>query len=157
MALKLLAKQKGEWAEVCFAAEVLRRGWRIARPYGDSCAYDCIVDVGGRLSRVQVKSVHWRDAGRQYPYRVKMWRGKRNQLGYSAREVDVLAVLVVPRRAWYIVPISAIEKRVALGFGADRRSCGALERYRQAWWVLRTGTQEAGGGKQEKQRLSRRG
>src|SRR4051812_25744099 len=45
MRAKLLAKQKGEWAEVCFAAEVLRRGWRISRPYGDSAPYDCIVDA----------------------------------------------------------------------------------------------------------------
>src|SRR4051812_45658971 len=56
MRTKLLAKEKGEWAEVCFAAEVLRRGWGISRPYGDSSPYDCIVDCAGRISRVQIKS-----------------------------------------------------------------------------------------------------
>jgi hypothetical protein len=136
MPVKLLAKQKGEWAEVCFAAEILRRGWRIARPYGDSAPYDCIVDCAGRISRVQVKSVHWRDEGRRYPYRVKMWRGKRNQLGYSSRDIDVLAVFVAPRATWYIVPMSAIEDRVVLGFGPSRRSHGALEEYREAWESL---------------------
>ena len=65
MPTKLLAKQKGEWAEVCFAAEVLRRGWRIARPYGDSAPYDCVVDADGRLSRVQVKSVSVPDRDRR--------------------------------------------------------------------------------------------
>jgi hypothetical protein len=136
MHTKLLPKQKGEWAEVCFAAEVLRRGWRISRPYGDSCPYDCIVDVVGKLSRVQVKAVYSSQPGRLRPYRVNMRRGLRNQLRYSSCEIDVLAVFVVPRGNWYIVPMTAIEKRVQLGFGSCTRSAGALEHFREAWTVL---------------------
>jgi len=47
-----------------------------------------------------------------------------------------LAVFVVPRAAWYIVPMSAIEKRVQLGFGSSKRSNGALEEYREAWEIF---------------------
>ena len=109
MPLNLLAKQKGEWAEVCFAAEVLRRGWRISRPYGDSGPYDCIVDVRGRISRVQVKAVAQARKKTRFPYVVKLIRGRFNHLSYSGREIDVIAVLIVPKSVWYIVPISAVE------------------------------------------------
>ncbi len=133
MPLTLLSKQKGEWAEVCFAAEILRRGWRISRPYGDSCRYDCIVDVCGQLSRVQVKSVYGRDAGRKYPYRVKMIRGKHVRWPYTSRDVDFMAVLVVPRSRWYIVPLVAVEGRSRINFSGSAGAEGPLEHYAEAW------------------------
>src|SRR5437762_3677477 len=105
MQTTLLAKQKGEWAEVCFAAEILRRGWRIARPYGDSCRYDCIVDCDGHLSRVQVKSVTRRSEGRLRSFRVRLIQGRYFHLRYTTSEVDVLAVFVIPECMWYIVPL----------------------------------------------------
>ena len=141
----LLAKQKGEWAEVCFAAEILRRGWRIARPYGESAPYDCIVDVRGRILRVQVKGVAHARKNTRFPYVVKLIRGRFNHLSYSGREIDVIAVLIVPKSVWYIVPISAIEGWKHMGFGGNKhvvplrrqRISGKLEKYREAWWVLR--------------------
>jgi hypothetical protein len=133
MPTKLPAKQKGEWAEVCFAVEVLRRGWRIARPYGDSAPYDCIVEAAGRLSRVQVKSVEFCDIGRRYPYRVRMGRGKWAERPYTSRDMDLMAVLVIPRMTWYIVPMSVIDERVSIAFGINEQSYGALEEYRDAW------------------------
>jgi PD-(D/E)XK endonuclease len=149
MHTKLLPKQKGEWAEVCFAAEVLRRGWRISRPYGDSCPYDCIVDCGatGRrgsarsarrtLSRVQVKSVNRKSRSRVRCYPVNMVHGRRYHLRYSRREVDVIAVLIVPKHMWYIVPIGAVEGRGLLSFAGSERVSGGLEGYREAWEVLK--------------------
>jgi hypothetical protein len=138
MRTKLLAKQKGEWAEVCFAAEVLRRGWRIARPYGDSSLYDCIVDCGGHISRVQVKSVNRKSRSRIRCYPVNMVHGRRYHLRYSAREVDVIAALIVPKHMWYIVPISAVEGRGLLSFAGSESVSGGLERYREAWEVLKS-------------------
>jgi hypothetical protein len=137
----LLPKQKGEWAEVCFAAEVLRRGWRISRPYGDSCLYDCIVDVRGCISRVQVKSVDRKSRSRIRCYPVNMVHGRRYHLRYSPREVDVIAVFIVPKSMWYIVPIKAVDGRGLLSFAGDKKITGGLEQFREAWRVLE---QEAG-------------
>jgi len=133
----LLAKQKGEWAEVCFAAEILRRGWRIARPYGDSAPYDCIVDCGGHLSRVQVKAVDRKSRSRIRCYPVNMVHGRRYHLRYSSREVEVIAVFIVPKSMWYIVPIRAVDGRGLLSFAADKKITGGLEQYREAWRVLK--------------------
>ena len=135
---KLLPKQKGEWAEVLFAAEILRRGWRISRPYGDSCRYDCIVDVGGHLSRVQIKAVAARSRARFRPYNVSLVHHKHYYLLYSAREVDVIAALILPQAMWYIVPLSAIKRgRRHISFAGNKKIAGGLEKYREAWEVLK--------------------
>ena len=141
----LLPTPKGEWAEVCFAAEILRRGWRISRPYGDSGPYDCVVDVAGRVSRVQIKAVAAARRGTRYPYVVKLIRGRFNHLTYSAREIDVIAVLIVPKSLWYIVPVSAIEGWKHMGFSGKkhavwkrkRKHTVDLEKYREAWQFLK--------------------
>src|SRR5256886_17540003 len=97
MPTKLLAKQKGEWAEVCFAAEVLLRGWRIARPYGDSGPYDCVVDAHGKLSRVQVKSVEKR-AGKNR-FKVTLAAGRNRQRGECGGGGGFFVWLLCPTRS----------------------------------------------------------
>ena len=38
------AKLQGEWAEACFAAEALRRGFIVSKPLGDSAPYDFVLE-----------------------------------------------------------------------------------------------------------------
>ena len=127
MRTTLPAKQKGEWAEVCFAAEILRRGWRIARLYGDSSPYDCIVEAGGRLSRVQIKSVE-KAAGKDR-FKVTVAAGRNRKRRYSARRVDFLAILIIPWQSWYVIPLAAVRGRVSISLRCGNR----FERYREAW------------------------
>src|SRR5438128_4981865 len=48
-------KQKGDLAEMMVAADLIRRGYRIAIPFGEDCDFDLIVCRDERLERVQVK------------------------------------------------------------------------------------------------------
>jgi PD-(D/E)XK nuclease superfamily protein len=48
-------KDKGDLAEVLVAADVVRRGYKIAIPYGENWDYDLIVCRHERLERVQTK------------------------------------------------------------------------------------------------------
>jgi hypothetical protein len=48
-------KAKGDLAEIMVAADLLRRGYKIAIPYGEDWDYDLILCREGRLERVQVK------------------------------------------------------------------------------------------------------
>jgi len=140
MPTKLPAKQKGEWAEVCFAAEILRRGWGICRPNGDSGPYDCIVDADGRLSRIQVKSVEKpAGAGR---FHVTVAAGRNRKRKYSGRQVDFLAILVIPWRSWYVIPLAAVRGRVAISL----RAGGRFEKYRGAWERLKSGGRKQAAG-----------
>lgn len=43
-------------AEMQFILDATRKGFGVAKPYGDNEHYDVVVDSGGKLWRVQVKS-----------------------------------------------------------------------------------------------------
>jgi hypothetical protein len=92
-----------------------------------------VVDAGAGFQRVQVKAVFTAVANVPSPYRVALVHGYWKQLRYSPQEVDLLAVLIVPRKTWFIVPTSALEDRTLLTFGRTRRVGNWLEKYREAW------------------------
>jgi hypothetical protein len=48
----------GCYAEHLFAAECSRRGYIISMPVLHSSTYDCILDIDGRLLKIQVKSTN---------------------------------------------------------------------------------------------------
>ncbi len=54
-------KTKGDTAEMMVAADLVRRGYRIAFPFGEDSDYDLIVERDGRLERIQVKYTESRD------------------------------------------------------------------------------------------------
>jgi len=39
-------KQRGEWVEMLFMARASREGLQVSKPYGESAAYDFIVESG---------------------------------------------------------------------------------------------------------------
>ncbi len=49
-------KRAGELAEAAFLLKAQSLGFRVLRPWGDSERYDFVLDSGGRLWRVQLKS-----------------------------------------------------------------------------------------------------
>ena len=48
-------KTKGDLAELMVAADLRRKGYKIALPFGEDWDYDLIIDRLGELERVQVK------------------------------------------------------------------------------------------------------
>lgn len=116
---------------MCFAAEAMRRGLIVSRPYGDSAPYDLVVGAGPRLARVQVKSTLAPD--RCGDFKITLQRR-----GSGATEFDVLAVLVIPHQAWYLVPAGAVGAVCTLWFAPHRASRRRCERYREAWEMLPT-------------------
>ena len=48
-------KAKGDLAELMVAADLRRRGFKIAIPFGEDCDFDLILIREDRLERVQVK------------------------------------------------------------------------------------------------------
>ncbi len=82
-------------------------GFRVSKPWGDSERYDLVVNAGGRLWRVHLKStaaVHARGYEVQPIYSVYSDVQGRNKAGYSAEEIDVLVVHIRPREVWYVIP-----------------------------------------------------
>src|SRR5947208_16831642 len=81
----------------------IAEGSAIAKPWGDSERYDFILDNRVRLWRVLVRStgyeVHHGFAVHAYVM------VKRKMVRLTSKDVDLIAVCLVPKDLWYIVPI----------------------------------------------------
>ena len=99
-------KQKGDLAELMVAADLRRRGHKIAIPYGEDWDYDLIVCRDGVLERVQVK--HTRSDGRVINVKCfshSLTNGKvRSTKRYTATTVDWVAVFDATTERCYYVP-----------------------------------------------------
>jgi PD-(D/E)XK endonuclease len=129
--IKNTRKRRGEVAESVFLAKAVSMGFGVAKPWGDSERYDFILDSGGELWRVQVKSAYV--GTREGGYTVHAY-GNENRVAYTAEEVDVVVGYVVPEDAWYVIPIQAFAgiKTVKV-FPASRRMRSKHEKFREAW------------------------
>jgi hypothetical protein len=129
------AKRLGERAEAAFLAKASGLGFGVAKPWGDSDRYDFIVDAGGRLWRVQVKSSH--RAGKYGEYHFRM--SDNSFQTYEENEIDALVCYVAPMDAWYVFPPEVFRGRRSLTFfGGSVRRLSKFEKYREGWWVLGT-------------------
>jgi len=89
------------------------------------------------LWRVQVKSAY-KASRRGYAIRACGNRNRGEEM-YTAAEIDVIVVYLVPEDAWYVIPIRALGKRYCLYFHPNgrRREMYQYEQYREAWWLLK--------------------
>jgi hypothetical protein len=125
-------KDRGEWAELCFMARAKGLGMGVLKPYGDSRLYDVAVEDGGPIVRVQVKSTIFCRRGKEYSLNVMGPKRKR----YPKGSVDFFAVWIIPIEEWYIIPVSAMGKKLTFHItpGSKRSKWGA---YLEAWDLLR--------------------
>jgi|SRR5712691_152590 len=127
-------KELGELAEAEFLRRALGMGMAIAKPWGESGAYDFIVDAEGRLCRVQVKAA-FRE-GPQGGYSLRAYRSSKQC--YTAKEIDALAGYAAPENAWYLFPVRVIRKVKSLKlFPGSKGKRSKFEKWREAWGVVR--------------------
>ncbi len=125
-------KRRGEIAEALFLAKAATKGYGLATPWGDSLKYDMIVDTGGKLSRVQVKSAHRVSASKGGGYHVRACSA--NRRSYRAEDIDLLVAYVMPLDAWYIFPPKAFVRMKSMRLFPKRgRKKSKFEAYREAW------------------------
>ena len=137
-------KRMGELAELAFMYRAASEGIGVARPYGDSHAYDFLTQHGRLLARVQVKSCYTRRDRRQSGFgilaRHRMGKGG---LAYSLEDIDFIAAYVAPCQTWYLIPIEALKSisiRLHPGLspgGKPKRPGAFYEAYREAWHLLK--------------------
>jgi hypothetical protein len=57
---------------------------------------------------------------------------------YTVAEIDILAVHIVPEKAWYVIPVEEFAPRKYLSFfPQNARSRGRFERFREAWHLMK--------------------
>ena len=103
-------KTKGDTAEMMVAADLVKRGYRIAFPYGEDNDYDLIVERDGKLERVQVKYAESRDgivAVRTRSHSLTNGRVRQTKR-YTAKTIEWLAVYDRVTDRCYYVPATEL-------------------------------------------------
>jgi hypothetical protein len=103
-------KGKGDLAELMVAGDLLRRGHKIAIPYGEDCDFDLVLIRGTHLERVQVKYVE--SDGAVVPVRCRshsLTNGRiRRTKQYTEATIDLLAVYDVTSERCYYIPATEL-------------------------------------------------
>ncbi len=123
-------KLQGELVELRFLARAAELGLRVSKPYGDSAPYDFLVESGGKVFKVQVKSTSYHKPDTRC-YRCVTHHNTRR---YSKNDVDFIAAYIRCEDAWYIIPMRAISAREIYLNPHFRRN--RYRRYREAWDLL---------------------
>ncbi len=138
MALSRL--ERGELAEARLAAKLIEMGIIVAKPLGKAAKWDLIVEAGGKISRLQVKSA-WKKtawANREPAYVIATGptdggRPHHWKRCYSPKEVDFVIGYVAPEEAWFVFPVR-IMQMTGLVIKTDPK--WRLARYRERWDLL---------------------
>lgn len=133
-----LGKRRGQVAELAFMHKAADLGFAVTKPYGELEPYDFILDSGSHLWRVQVKSTcspaHRRN---RYYVQPSHCNGISGRQTYTPDEIDFLIAYVMPRDAWYVIPVAALAAHINLYFYPDTPNSRAyFERYRDAWCLM---------------------
>jgi PD-(D/E)XK endonuclease len=135
-------KERGEWVELLFMAEAARLGLKVARPMGEA-RYDVLVEGGGKLQRVQVKSTLFNRNGcyECLCFWSRMGAGRQAK-AYTEAQIDVVAAYVVPEDTWFVIPVSEIRTKTLYLPPRARASKSKYGKYLEAWHLL--GAREEG-------------
>jgi hypothetical protein len=126
-------KVRGELAEAQFVPVAIHRGFRVAKPFGDSAPYDFLVEKNGVTTRVQVKATGRRIAHGWFQLATR--RGVRKRY-YSAREIDFVVAYLFLEDIWYVIPVREVTGRTIF---VRPGSGGKYEKFREAWKLLAWG------------------
>lgn len=113
----LNTKQRGNVTEVECMLAFLKMGYNVLTPYGDCERYDFVVDISGRLYKIQVKSAnlnHIKDGYIQFKTANKTTRnGTFVRHRYDETQIDYF--MTSYNNQCYLVPVSeccSTEKRL---------------------------------------------
>jgi hypothetical protein len=101
-----LYAQRGQSSEFLFDSVTIEKGFIVCRPIHAGSSYDRVVEFGGRMFKVQIKSVYgvYRTNNR---YRVNIMReSTKGRRAYKKGEYDVLAVYLWDKKSWFLFPWS---------------------------------------------------
>ena len=131
-------KRAGALYEQMFICESLSRGLDVAATIGDYSQYDCIVDNGRKLFRVQVKGTACKQSKTGYSITVGMGARSSEKKHYSDDAWDYLAALVLKNgeRFWYIIPRSQIKRQLPIKLFPHPQSKARWEKYRHGWDLI---------------------
>lgn len=124
-------KNQGDNAELRFMLLNHDLGYIISKPFGDNAKYDLILDTGNELQRVQVKSTSRRDTSSGMDcYNCLVCSGSGSKQKYLEKDIDYIAIYVIPENAWYKIPIKEIKGKTVKLYPHRDSQRNTYEKYR---------------------------
>jgi hypothetical protein len=101
----------GCFAEYLFCAECTKRGIIISMPVLDSSPYDCVIDIDGKLIKVQVKSTKKKPLPRRNSVNIPLCNQKSR---YTLEVVDYFAIYSEHFKGFFVFPNTGDMKSIRL-------------------------------------------
>jgi len=101
-------KLKGDIAEQAAILKLLELGWGVSKPIGDRMPYDLIVDILGKLVKVQVKGAWFDSKGQSYITDVRRTKTNRRVMLrelYTPKDFDFALVYIPEKHIFYVFPV----------------------------------------------------
>lgn len=105
--------KKGGVGEARFISEAIKNGFSISVPFLGSSSYDCLLDNGKKIFKIQVKTIFSQKYKNKSGYMLSLHFGsKRNKKyrKYSKLEADVIVGYIEPLDIFYLFPIEEMDK-----------------------------------------------
>lgn len=111
----LNTKQKGEIAEANIVSLLLERGFSVSKPFGDNQAYDLVLDMEGKLYKLQCKLGRLLDSGIEFQASKCRINSKKYVISNYSGLIDFFAIwLPEIRNEIFLVPVELSGKRETL-------------------------------------------
>lgn len=124
-------KNQGDNAELRFMLLNHELGYIVSKPFGDNAKYDLIVDTGNNLERIQVKSTKRKEKSSGMDcYNCLVCSGSDSKQKYSYKDIDYVAIYVIPENAWYKIPIKDIKGKTVKLYPHRKSQRNTYENYR---------------------------
>jgi len=138
-------KLKADIAESAVTTELLKRSFRVLKPFGDRLSYDLGVDLQGKLLRIQVKSAWFDKEAGCYVVDARRTKTNRRRMlrkSYGYDDFDFAIVYIADLHVFYVMPVSVFstyKSTISLVETDKRQRKPRSASYRERWGLLSNG------------------
>ena len=133
-------KLKADIAESAVVTELLKRGFKVLKPFGDRLPYDLGIDNDGKLIKIQVKSAwHYRGAYKVDARITKTNRRRKVRKYYNKDDFDFAIIYISDLDTFYIMPVlvfNSYKSEISLVETSKRQRKPKSAEYREQWDLL---------------------
>ena len=127
-----MSRSVGIASELLFRYECIKRDIIPSIPdLDDGAGFDCVTSYENKLYKIQVKSTTTKKG---YGYKVSCAKGSKNKQRYTKDHCDFIAVYIVTRDLWYLIPIDKVNS-ITITLFPDKLN-HKYSKYNSAWWLL---------------------
>lgn len=126
----------GDISEMLFQIEASKRSYIVGFPHGQQ-SFDCFLDNGKKVLKIQIKSSASKWSGRDNAYKIVLKQGRKKKKFYGRMEVDVFAVFIIPENTWFLIPFDDLKGTMDLTFYMNSTT-SKWNIYKDNWDILRS-------------------